>query len=105
MIQSDLARPAGVEIIQRVVARKYSVSVEELEGRRRIISIAHPRRVAMYLACEMTSLPNTDIGHAFGGRNRATVTRARQRIAKKIKANNLFSGLMNGLHAEVSATS
>jgi chromosomal replication initiator protein len=105
MIRSNSTGAAGVKTIQRVVARKYSVSVEELEGKRRITSIAHPRQVAMYLACEMTSLPNTDIGRTFGGRNSAAVTRARQRIANKLRTNNLFSGLMNGLYAEVRATS
>lgn len=103
MIQSNAAPPARVTTIQRIVGRKYSVSAEELQGNRRSAPIAHPRQVAMYLACLMTRLSDENIGLAFGGRSHATVVHARRRIAEKIRRNRFFSKLVNGLQSEISA--
>ena len=48
--------------------------------------VAWPRQVAIHLALDPTceSLPR--IGHAFGGRNHATVMHACKRVSERLKS-------------------
>ena len=47
-------RRITVQLVQKVVARHYNMSVQQLLERTRRHSIARPRQVAMFLACRMT---------------------------------------------------
>ena len=54
-LQSKLSEAAErritVQLVQKVVARHYSMSVQQLLERTRRQSIARPRQIAMFLAC------------------------------------------------------
>jgi chromosomal replication initiator protein len=84
-LQSKLAEGAErritVNIVQKVVARHYNMSVQQLLERTRRHSIARPRQVAMFLACKMTHASLPDIGQRFGGFDHTTIMYARDRIA------------------------
>jgi chromosomal replication initiator protein len=84
-LQSKLAEGAErritVQLVQKVVARHYNMSVQQLLERTRRHSIARPRQVAMYLACKMTHASLPDIGQRFGGFDHTTIMYARDRIA------------------------
>lgn len=65
--------PLKLEDILAAVARHYSVSVAELQGKSRKKGIALARHVAMYLLREEASLSLPDIGQRLGGRDHTTV--------------------------------
>ncbi len=67
--------------MQKVVARHYGMSVPQLLERTRRHSVARPRQIAMYLACNMTQASLPDIGQRFGGFDHTTIMYARDRIA------------------------
>jgi len=69
-----------IEEIQRVVARHYNVSKQDLLSNRRTRSIVKPRQVAMYLAKMMTPRSLPEIGRRFGGRDHTTVLHAVRKI-------------------------
>lgn len=69
-----------IEEIQRVVARHYNVSKQDLLSNRRTRSIVRPRQVAMYLAKMMTLRSLPEIGRRFGGRDHTTVLHAVRKI-------------------------
>lgn len=69
-----------IEEIQRVVARHYSVSKQDLLSNRRTRTIVKPRQVAMYLAKMMTPRSLPEIGRRFGGRDHTTVLHAVRKI-------------------------
>jgi chromosomal replication initiator protein len=78
---SDSAeRRITVQLVQKVVARHYNMSVQQLLERTRRHSIARPRQVAMFLACKMTHASLPDIGQRFGGFDHTTIMYARDRI-------------------------
>ena len=80
---SDAAeRRITVQLVQKVVARHYNMTVQQLLERTRRHSIARPRQVAMYLACKMTHASLPDIGQRFGGFDHTTIMYARDRIAE-----------------------
>jgi chromosomal replication initiator protein len=79
---SDAAeRRITVQLVQKVVARNYNMSTQQLLERTRRHAIARPRQVAMFLACRMTHASLPDIGARFGGFDHTTVMYARDRIA------------------------
>jgi len=69
-----------IEEIQRVVARHYNVTKQDLLSNRRTRSIVRPRQVAMYLAKMMTLRSLPEIGRRFGGRDHTTVLHAVRKI-------------------------
>jgi len=69
-----------IEEIQRIVARHYNVSKNELLSNRRTRTIVKPRQVAMYLSKLLTPRSLPEIGRRFGGRDHTTVLHAVRKI-------------------------
>lgn len=76
---------SGISIadIKQRVANEFGIRVEDLDSRRRLASLAHPRQVAMFLARRHTSASLQDIGAAFG-RDHSTVLHALRSVESKI---------------------
>ncbi len=102
-IGPDSGSPVRVETIQKVVAQKYSIDVKSMKSRSRTNEIALPRQLAMYLACTLTDLSTTDIGHAFGGRDHTTVIHAREKIAAMLEKDPFFVQLVTDLTEKIKS--
>jgi chromosomal replication initiator protein len=88
---SDAAeRRITVQLVQKVVARHYNMSLQQLLERTRRHTIARPRQIAMFLACRMTHASLPDIGARFGGFDHTTVMYARDRIASLVEQDANF---------------
>ena len=74
-----------IDLIQRVVADYFSLSSQELKGKKRTKVIAFPRQLAMYIVREMTEYSTTEVGLEFGGRDHTTVMHACQRIESRMR--------------------
>jgi chromosomal replication initiator protein len=75
-----------IEMIQRVVADYFSLSHNDLRGRKRTKAIVFPRQLAMYIAREITEFSTTELGLEFGGRDHTTVMHGCQRVENRMKA-------------------
>lgn len=75
-----------IEEIQRIVARHYNVSKQDLLSSRRTRTIVKPRQVAMYLAKMLTPRSLPEIGRRFGGRDHTTVLHAVRKIEDLVGA-------------------
>jgi chromosomal replication initiator protein len=73
-------RRITVQVVQKVVARHYGMTVQQLLERTRRRSTARPRQIAMYMACTLTQASLPDIGQRFGGFDHTTIMYARDRI-------------------------
>ena len=80
-----------IEDIQRVVARHYNVSRQELVSNRRTRVIVKPRQIAMYLSKTLTPRSFPEIGRRFGGRDHTTVLHAVRKIEELISADQKLS--------------
>ncbi|NKN35110.1 chromosomal replication initiator protein DnaA [Agrobacterium sp. a22-2] len=80
-----------IEDIQRVVARHYNVSRQELVSNRRTRVIVKPRQIAMYLAKTLTPRSFPEIGRRFGGRDHTTVLHAVRKIEELIGGDTKLS--------------
>jgi len=86
-----------VQLVQKVVARHYNMSVQQLLERTRRHTIARPRQTAMFLACRMTHASLPDIGARFGGFDHTTVMYARDRIAALVEEDPAFRAEVENL--------
>ena len=73
-----------VRDIQQRTCEAFGVSMDQMLSTSRAAPVAWPRRVAMYLARELTDQTLPAIGRAFGGRNHTTVMHACRRTAERI---------------------
>ena len=80
LIRSGDVRRVRIEDIQRIVARQFSVSKNDLLSNRRTRAIVRPRQIAMYLAKTMTPRSLPEIGRRFGGRDHTTVLHAVRKV-------------------------
>lgn len=74
--------PIGYVI--ETVARRYSITIKDIQGRIRSREIAEARQVAMYFLRMFNAYSLEEVGQALGGRTPATVTHGFQTIANKI---------------------
>jgi chromosomal replication initiator protein len=84
-------RRVRIEDIQRVVARHYNVSRQELVSNRRTRVIVKPRQIAMYLSKTLTPRSFPEIGRRFGGRDHTTVLHAVRKIEELITGDQKLS--------------
>jgi chromosomal replication initiator protein len=80
LVGAGEAKRVRIEDIQRIVARHYNVSRQELVSNRRTRVIVKPRQIAMYLAKMLTPRSFPEIGRRFGGRDHTTVLHAVRKI-------------------------
>lgn len=100
-LQSKLSeageRRVTVQVVQKVVARHYNMSLQQLLERTRRHAVARPRQVAMYLACKMTHASLPDIGQRFNGFDHTTVMYARDRVAELAAKDPAFNAELDAL--------
>lgn len=75
-VHRERARMVTPEAVMRHTAEAYNLTVRDLKGRRRVATVATPRKVAMYLARKHTGASFPELGQAFGGRDHTTVMHA-----------------------------
>ncbi|MFZ1816005.1 MAG: chromosomal replication initiator protein DnaA [Rhizobiaceae bacterium] len=84
LVRSADAKRVRIEDIQRIVARQFSVSKNDLLSNRRTRVIVRPRQIAMYLAKVMTPRSLPEIGRRFGGRDHTTVLHAVRKVEELV---------------------
>jgi chromosomal replication initiator protein len=87
----------SLEIIQRVVAEYFSLSVNDLKSKKKTQNIVFPRQLSMFIAREITEYSTTEVGQAFGGRDHTTVMHACQKIEDKIRSDPTLDSTIQSL--------
>jgi chromosomal replication initiator protein len=87
----------SIEIIQRVVAEEYKLSLTDLKGPKRTKKIVLPRQIAMYITREITEYSTTDIGDYFGGRDHTTVMHSCKAIEERLQADPRLDSIIENL--------
>ena len=74
-----------VDLIKKVVAKYYDITVKDIDSAKRNRIYSHPRQIAMYLSKEMTDRSLPKIGESFGGKDHTTVLHACKKITKEME--------------------
>jgi len=91
LVQSGEQKRVRIEDIQKVVARHYNVSKNDLLSNRRTRVIVRPRQIAMYLSKILTPRSLPEIGRRFGGRDHTTVLHAVRKIESLLAEDDKLS--------------
>ncbi len=84
-VHRERARLVTPDAILRLTAEAFNLTVKDLKGRRRVATVALPRKVAMYLARKHTDASFPELGQAFGGRDHTTVMHAVRSMEKALR--------------------
>lgn len=90
--------------IKMIVASNMSVSVEDLESKKRTKDIAYARQVAMYLCRKLLDLSLPSIGNEFGGRHHSTVIHGISLVEKNIKEDQNIKDLIESIEGDIKSS-
>ncbi len=79
------AARVGLPAILDGVAAAFGLKISDLTGHSKLRQAAWPRRVAIFLARELTDLTTTEIGVALGGRDHSTIIHALKKIHEELE--------------------
>ncbi len=89
------------ELIRNVVARRFNVPLDDLNGKRRDRDVTNARQVAMHLLRELTDISLPGIGQLFGGRDHTTVIHACDRVKSQIGMDDEMRLMVEGILEEM----
>lgn len=79
----------NVDYIIQIVAEHFSISKEDIIGKKRDQKIAYPRHIAIYLIRNTLDTTLQNIGKHLGGRDHSTILNSISAIDKEISSNNI----------------
>ena len=101
ILNSNSSQNISLDIIQKVIADNYQISISELKGKKRDKKYVFPRHVAIYIARELTEISYSELGNEFGGKDHATIMHAYDKIAENIKLDSNLESKINILMREI----
>jgi chromosomal replication initiator protein len=73
----------SIDNIIRVVSEYFSLTPNDLKGKKKTQNIVFARQLAMYIGRESTDYSTTELGQEFGGRDHATVIHSIKKVKDK----------------------
>ena len=101
ILNSNSTQNISLDIIQKVIAENYQISISELKGKKRDKKYVFPRQVAIYIARELTEISYSELGNEFGGKDHSTIMHAYDKIAESIKLDSSLEAKINIMMREI----
>ncbi|MGD1001729.1 MAG: chromosomal replication initiator protein DnaA [Candidatus Brocadiia bacterium] len=92
---------SGLDVVERVVSRHYSLDAADLRKRRRKRAVRLPRQLCMYLARKFTPMSCREIASHFGAANHSSVISAAARIEETLKKDSDLAELVSAMGEEI----
>lgn len=86
-----------IEQVQKIVAARYNIGIEDLKGKKRSANITIPRQIAMYICRNVLQEPLIKIGVEFGGKDHTTVMHSVNKIEKELKTDTRLEMEINSI--------
>lgn len=82
---NDNEKKEGIDSsdIINAVCTYYRINKNDLLSKKKTKTISDARMIAIFLVCDLLSIPLVNIGQIFGGRDHTTIIHARDKILKK----------------------
>lgn len=80
LITANSIENISIDIIQKVIADNYQVSVSDLKSKKRDKKFVIPRQIAIYIAREITEISFMELGNEFGGKDHTTMMHAYEKV-------------------------
>ncbi|MCR5605967.1 MAG: chromosomal replication initiator protein DnaA [Treponema sp.] len=83
-----------IDVIQKVVADHYNISLSDIKGKKRDRKVVIPRQIALYIARQLTEYSWHDLGNEFGGRDHTTAMHSYEKIESAIQTDSNLNSLI-----------
>lgn len=100
-VSKGMGEKNDIQRIQRIVAEKFQISVEDIRSKKRSANISYPRQIAMYLCRTMTDESYPKIGIEFGGKDHSTVMYSVEKLENDIKTNKDLADIIEKLKKDI----
>ncbi|MCR5219245.1 chromosomal replication initiator protein DnaA [Treponema sp.] len=90
-----------IDIVQKVVADYYNISISDIKGKKRNSHVVVPRQIAIYIARQLGGFSYPQLGDDFGGRDHTTIMHSFNLVEDKIKIDSNFNSLIETLIKQV----
>ena len=91
----------SIDNIIRVVAEYFSLTPNDLKGKKRTQNIVFPRQLSMYITREMTDYSTIEIGESFGGRDHTTVMHSIEKIKGQLITDPALDSSIEALKRQI----
>lgn len=100
ILVSNTKLSVNVNVIKKVVGKRFNIKMEDFNSKRKTQSIAWPRQIAMFLTTDLTDLSLPEIGREFN-RDHSTVVHARDIVKEKIAVDPFFAAEINQIILDI----
>ena len=100
-IEAPVKQAPSVNLIQRITAKHFGVSVTDILSSRRNVRVVRPRQVAIYLTKTMTPRSMPEIGRRFGDRDHTTVLWAVRKIGALMESDPSLKAKVEAIAEEI----
>jgi chromosomal replication initiator protein len=90
-----------IDNIIRVVSEYFSLTPNDLKGKKKTQNIVFARQLSMYIARESTDYSTTELGQEFGGRDHTTVMHSIEKIKDKIGTDSTMENTIENLKRSI----
>ncbi len=101
IISSNSTENISLDVIQKVIADNYQISISDLKGKKREKKFVVPRQIAIYISRELTEISYTELGNEFGGKDHSTIMTAYKKIAEQIKIDSSLESRIQSYIREI----
>lgn len=101
-ITADNHKKVTLDYIIEVVAEHFNIMPNDIYSNKKSRDLTHPRQIAMYLCCKLTSLSTTDIGKNLGNRDHSTILHGRKKIEKELSTDELLQNIIDVLIKKIN---
>jgi chromosomal replication initiator protein len=91
----------SIDNIIRVVSEYFSLTPNDLKGKKKTQNIVFARQLAMYIARIATEYSTTELGQEFGGRDHTTVIHSIEKINNKLLADSTMENTIENLKRSI----
>ena len=102
IISPDEKKEVTPALIISIVAEHFHITEDDIKSNKRNSEIVYPRKIAMYLCSNMTSVGLKKIGAEMGNRDHSTVLHGSKKIAEEIKTSDTVRNTVEILKKKIN---
>jgi chromosomal replication initiator protein len=91
----------SIDNIIRVVSEYFSLTPNDLKGKKKTQNIVFSRQLAMYIAREATNYSTIELGQEFGGRDHTTVMHSIEKIKSRLLTDSTLENTIENLKRSI----
>lgn len=102
LVSPDAPREITPNLILKVVADHFNITISDLASKKRTAEIVIPRQIFMYLCRSLTDYSLKNVGELIGGRDHATILSGCRKISNDIANDDVLRGTVETIKKKLT---